>query len=111
MGVATSLVSKRVRRGRTRWVIDFFYVNTNGERVRFRQDAELQTRDGAAKEAREVHERAILTGSPEKERVAPVVTLEHFYKKTFKPEALPLFRKNTRTRYEALWRQVAAARA
>src|SRR5258706_2647771 len=101
MGV---LVKKRVRNGRARWVIDFYYSNKNGERARFVRDADLQSRDGAEREARQFHERAILTGSPLPEHRA-VVTLAAFYDATFKPSILPVYRKNTRTRYEALWRQ------
>jgi integrase len=33
------------------------------------------------------------------------MTLAAFYEDTFKPKVLPLYRKNTRIRYEALWRQ------
>jgi hypothetical protein len=36
------------------------------------------------------------------------LTLAEFYEQTFRPKVLPLYRKNTRTRYEALWRQRVA---
>ncbi len=104
MGVGASLVKKRVRNGRTRWVIDFYYSNNRGERARFVRYADLQSRDGAEREARQYHERAVLTGSPLHERRSGM-TLATFYEATFKPNVLPLYRKNTRTRYEALWRQ------
>jgi len=104
MGVQTSLVKKRVRNGVTRLIIDFYYLDKSGARVRFTRHAELQTRDGAEREAAQYHQRAILTCNPE-----PVVrtaqTLLEFYEGTFKPKVLPLYRKNTRISYEALWRQ------
>ena len=65
MGILTSLVKKRVRNGVTRLIIDFHFTNKSGERVRFVRHAELQTRDGAEREAARYHERAILTGDPE----------------------------------------------
>lgn len=104
MGVQTSLVKKRVRNGRTRWIIDFYYRNKLGGRVRFVRYAELQTRDGAEREAARYHERAVLTGNPELEQTS-TITLDQFYEGTFKPKVLPVYRKNTRVRYEALWRQ------
>jgi integrase len=104
MGVGASLVKKRVRNGRTRWVIDFWYTNKHGGRLRFVREAELHTKDGAEKEALQRYERAVLTGSPDVEKIE-VVSLGTFYEETFKPKIMPLYRKNTRTRYEALWRQ------
>src|SRR5581483_2044488 len=104
MGIHTSLVKKRVRNGVTRLIIDFYYTTKAGERVRFVRHADLQTRDGAEREAAQYHQRAILTGDPEPERRS-TITLAAFYEETFRPKVLPLFRKNTRIRYEALWRQ------
>jgi integrase len=104
MGVQTNLVKKRTRNGHVRWIIDFYYSTKNGERMRFVRHAELQTRDGAEKEATRYHERAVLTGTPELEH-KDVPTLRDFYRQTFEPKVLPLFRKNTRVRYQALWRQ------
>lgn len=104
MGVHTSLVKKRVRNGVTRLIIDFYYSDKNGKRARFTRHAEIQTRDGAEREAAQYHQRAVLTGSPEIEKRV-VMTLSQFYNGTFKPKVLPLYRKNTRVRYEALWRQ------
>jgi integrase len=104
MGVQTNLVKKRTRNGHVRWIIDFYYSTKNGERMRFVRHAELQTRDGAEKEAARYHERAVLTGTPELEH-KDVPTLRDFYRQTFEPKVLPLFRKNTRVRYQALWRQ------
>jgi integrase len=104
MGVQTNLVKKRTRNGHVRWIIDFYYTNNNGERCRFVRHAELQTRDGAEREAARYRERAVLTGSPELER-KDVPTLGEFYRNVFEPKVLPLFRKNTRVRYQALWRQ------
>jgi integrase len=104
MGIHTSLVRKRVRNGVTRLIIDFYYTNKSGERVRFVRHAELQTRDGAEKEAARSHERAVLTGDPEPEERS-TMTLSSFYETVFKPKVIPLYRKNTRIRYEALWRQ------
>jgi integrase/recombinase XerC len=75
-----------------------------GGRVRFVRHAELQTRDGAEREAAQYHQRAILTGNPEAERRS-TMTLAAFYEETFRPKVLPLFRKNTRIRYEEVWRQ------
>jgi integrase len=46
----------------------------------------------------------VLTGTPELEH-KDVPTLRDFYRQTFEPKVLPLFRKNTRVRYQALWRQ------
>jgi integrase len=104
MGVGASFVKKRVRNGRTRWVIDFYYANKQGQRVRFVRYADLQTRDGADREARQLYERATLTGSPDVEQ-RDVMALSKFYEETFLPKVLPLYRKNTQTRYKALWRQ------
>jgi integrase len=104
MGVHTSLVKKRVRNGVTRLIIDFRYTNKAGERVRFVRHAELQTRDGAEREASQYHQRAIFTADPELEKRSEM-TLAVFYAETFVPKVLPTFRKNTRIRYEALWRQ------
>jgi integrase len=104
MGIHTNLVKKRVRNGVTRLIIDFHYTNKAGERARFVRHAELQTRDGAEREAARYHERAILTGDPEREERS-MMTLSSFYASVFKPNVLPLYRKNTRIRYEALWRQ------
>ncbi len=104
MGIHTSLIKKRVRNGVTRLIIDFHYTNKAGERIRFVRHAQLQTRDGAEKEAARYHERATLTGDPEPEAKS-TMTLAAFYDGVFKPKVLPLYRKNTRIRYEALWRQ------
>src|SRR5579859_2470153 len=104
MGIHTSLVKKRVRNGVTRLIIDFHYTNKLGERSRFVRHAQLQTRDGAEREAARYHERAVLTGDPEPEERS-TTTLSSFYASVFKPKVLPLYRKNTRIRYEALWRQ------
>jgi integrase len=104
MGVQTNLVKKRTRNGRVRWIIDFYYSNKTGERVRLVRHAELQTRDGAEKEAARLQERAVLTGDPDAER-RDVPTVGAFYEDTFAPKVLPLYRKNTRVRYQALWRQ------
>jgi integrase len=105
MGVHTNLIKKRARNGVTRLIIDFYFTTKNGERVRFVRHAALQTRDGAEREAAQYYERAILTGDPEPETRAVAITLAVFYTDTFVPKILPLFRKNTRIRYEALWRQ------
>jgi hypothetical protein len=104
MGVHTNLVKRRVRNGVTRLIIDFYYSDKTGKRLRFVRHADLQTRDGAEREAARYHERAVLTGNPETEK-RDVVTLGEFYESTFKCKVLPLYRKNTRIRYEALWRQ------
>jgi integrase len=90
-----------------RLIIDFRYTNKAGERVRFVRHAELQTRDGAEREAAQYHQRAILTGDPEAEKRSEM-TVAVFYAETFVPKVLPTFRKNTRIRYEALWRQRVA---
>jgi integrase len=108
MGIHTSLVKKRVRNRAARLIIDFYYTNKSGERLRFVRHAELQTRDGAEREAAHYHQRAILTGDPQPEaqhEERSTMTLSSFYASVFKPKVLPLFRKNTRIRYEALWRQ------
>jgi integrase len=105
MGVHTSLVRRRVRNGATRLIIDFYYTDKRGRRVRFVRHAQIQTRDGAEREAAQLHERAVLTGDPEPPEKAASVTLGAFYEETFCPKVLPLYRKNTRTRYEAIWRQ------
>jgi integrase len=104
MGIHTSLVKKRVRNGVTRLIIDFYYTSKSGERVRFVRHAELQTREGAEREAAQYRERAILTGHPESKKRS-AITLAEFYEGTFTPKVLPVFRKTTRIRYEALWRQ------
>ncbi len=104
MGVYSSIVKKRVRNGVTRLIIDFYYTDKSGKRARFVRHAELQTRDGAEREAGQYHQRAVLTGDPEQEE-RTTITLAAFYTETFVPKVLPLFRKNTRIRYEALWRQ------
>lgn len=104
MGVYSSIVKKRVRNGVTRMIIDFYYTDKSGKRARFCRHAELQTRDGAEREAGQYHQRAILTGDPEPEE-RTTITLAAFYTETFVPKVLPMFRKNTRIRYEALWRQ------
>jgi integrase len=104
MGVYSSLVKKSVRNGVTRLIIDFHYTDQSGKRARFCRHAALQTRDGAEREAGQYHQRAILTGDPEPEE-RTTITLAAFYAETFVPKVLPLFRKNTRIRYEALWRQ------
>src|SRR5581483_1471027 len=104
MGIHTSLVKKRVRNGVTRLIIDFYYTDKNGERVRFVRHADLQSRDGAEREAAQYHQRAILTGDPEPERKSGM-TVAEFYTEQFAPKVLPLYRKNTRVRYEAIWRQ------
>jgi integrase len=104
MGVHTNLVKKRVRNGVTRLIIDFYYVDKAGQQVRFVRHAALQTRDGAEREAAQYHQRAVLSGDPEPPAQS-AVTLSEFYESTFRPKVLPLYRKNTRIRYEALWRQ------
>ncbi len=113
MSVQTSLVKKRKRNGSVRLIIDFYYSDKTGKRVRFVRHADLQTRAGAEREAAALYERAILTGDPEQGPDTgadgqPAVTLASFYENTFAPKVLPLFRKNTRIRYEALWRQRVA---
>ncbi len=104
MGIHASLVKKRVRNGVTRRIIDFYYTNKSGQRVRFVRHAELPTRDGAEKEAAQLYQRAVLTGDPDPE-TKDTMTLSAFYESVFRPKVLPLYRKNTRTRYDALWRQ------
>ena len=98
MGVQTNLVKKRVRNGSTRWVIDFYYVATNGERTRYVRFAEVQNRVAAEREALERYERALKTGDPEPHEEAPRGTLSAFYESDFKTTFLPTYRPNTRER-------------
>ena len=93
-------VSKVTRRGRPRWVIDFFWLDKSGRRERYRHDAKIQTRDGALLEARSLQERAFRTGSLAERTAAP--TFRAFVEGTFRPLSLPGYKPSTRVRYEAL---------
>ena len=104
MGVQTSLVKKRVRNGVTRLIIDFYYSDKTGKRLRFVRHAEPGRPATVRRRPLGTTGAPASTGNPETEK-RDVVTLGEFYESTFKPKVLPLYRKNTRIRYEALWRQ------
>lgn len=53
------------RRGERRWVIDIHYTTPDGKHVRFRRDAEIQTRAAAQREEQERLVLLLRTGTPE----------------------------------------------
>jgi len=107
------------RNGRDCWVIEFRYDlrdasgKKNGQRGRYRRDATIQTKEHAAREAIELMARAVETGSPfdpatitkAADEPASALKLADFYADDFAKLYMPGYRKATRVRYEALWRQ------
>jgi integrase len=93
---------KERRAGKTRWIIDFRYTDTDGRRQRFRRDASVQLRDPAYKEALQYMQRAMETGDPEVPTKPTVMTFHDFVEERWKNFFLPRHRPATRERYEAL---------
>lgn len=58
------MVRHVTRRGERRWVIDIHYTTPDGKRVRFRRDAEIQTRAAAQREEQERLALLFRTGNP-----------------------------------------------
>lgn len=95
----------RVKRGlKSRWVIDFRYIDRDRQEQRYRKDAQIQTADGARREAQGLRQRALETGSTEQRKSAP--TFAEFVETKFRPLHLAVkCRPSTRHRYEDLLRQ------
>lgn len=98
-----SPIKTRLVAGKSRLVIDFFYLDRNGRRRRYRKDATAQTRTGARAEAQRLIELAARTGSPDPSSGVP--TFGAFVNDVFRPVIEPRLRAGTRRRYEDLFRQ------
>jgi len=96
---------KQVKRGgKPRLVLDFFYLNEHGKRMRFRRDAHVQTMTAARAEAQRLTDLAARTGSPfGSTKVTP--TFASFVETTYRPLFMPQLRPGTRTRYEGILKQ------
>jgi integrase len=100
-------VRKVVRGGKPHWVIDFRYVNANGQRVRFRRDASVQMQAAALAEAKRFMARAAETGSVEdgEDAASDTLTFAEFARGPFEVMFMPGYRPATQVRYRALFRQ------
>ncbi|MEO7034241.1 MAG: tyrosine-type recombinase/integrase [Polyangiaceae bacterium] len=100
------LVREEVRGKRRILVIDFLFSDITGTKRRYRRDASLQgDRVAATKEAQELHELAVSTGSPYGTATKGMVTFGAFYDETYREVYFPQLRPATQQRYEALMRQ------
>lgn len=68
------MVRHVTRRGERRWVIDIHYTTPDGKHVRFRRDAEIQTRAAAQREEQERLALLFRTGNPAGSLAASPVT-------------------------------------
>jgi len=93
-------VRRALRRGKTRWVLDFLWFDRSGRPHRYRRDARIQTRDGALLEAKSLQERALRTGTLDELPAVP--TVRAFARGKFTEVFLPTYRPATRSRYLAL---------
>lgn len=100
-----------LRRGRTVYVIDFWYMDAAGVWHRYRRDAEIQNASGARAEATRRRKLAWETGSPHGIDKAPekeVPTLDDFWSKVFCVTYLQTdYTAATAERYRALFRQLS----
>ncbi len=98
-----SPVRRDTRAGKARLIIDFFYVDSNGKKRRYRRDAHAQTMTAARAEADRLIDLVARTGSPVATGTTP--TFAAFVDDVFRPIIMPRMRAGTRQRYEALFRQ------
>jgi integrase len=102
-----NFVHRRVRKGKTRWVLDFFYVHPKtGERLRYRRDARARTAAGAVVEAGILYERACETGDPQgfKEPKKTSPKFSAFVEEHYRPLYLQGLKPGTRARYRVILR-------
>ncbi len=96
----TKGIRRAMRRGKTRWILDFLWFDRSGRSHRYRRDARIQTRDGALLEAKSLQERALRTGTLDELPAVP--TVRAFARGKFTEVFLPTYRPATRSRYLAL---------
>jgi integrase len=103
--------NRRQRRGKTFWVVDFWYIDAKGVWQRFRRDAEIQSAAGARAEADRRRLLAMRTGTPDGTDSVPVAvvpTLDEFWTETFSTTYLATdYTAATAERYRALYRQLS----
>jgi integrase/recombinase XerC len=99
----SSLVTRVVRNGKAHLVIDFYFTDSNGNRQRYRRDADAQTLTAARAEAQRLIDLAASTGSPyPRERR---FTLGRFVAEVYRPLFVSRLRPGTRERYERILRR------
>ena len=118
MGVKNFTGVRKVKRGgKPRWIIDFRYTDTAGERVRLRRCASVQAQEAALAEARRLMKNAADTGVPEAAATAAAAPeqppedrrFSAFVDGSFRKLFMPRYRPSTRERYDALFRQTVMA--
>ena len=105
------------RRGKRVLVIDFYFLNPEGRRQRYRKDASVQTATAATAEARRLQafaaEHGFVEGMPktkhEPEREVPPlptkVTVRDFVEGEFTATFMPGYKPSTQRRYRDLFKQ------
>ncbi len=118
MGAKNFTGVRRVKRGgKPRWIIDFRYTDTNGDRVRFRRCASVQAQEAALAEAKRLMKNAAETGVPEAAATAAAPDpapaedrrFKTFVEGPFRQLFVPRYRPSTRERYDALFCQTVTA--
>jgi integrase len=91
------------RRGKRVYVIDFWYRGADGERCRFKQDADIQTATGARTEAARWRLQCAVKGTPGPECERKTVpTFRAFVEGAWRKQWATRFKPSTRERYNAL---------
>ena len=108
-------IRKAVRRGETRLVIDIPYRTADGRRLRFRRDAQLQTRCGAEAEHRRLIAELNRTGTLEnvcepEETKPPDYTFDDAVKRFRASHMQTALKPSTRDRYERLLNKLLVPR-
>jgi integrase len=99
-------VRKEIRGGKPRWIIDFRFTDSNGQRQRFRRDASVQSQAAAVAEAKRLLAMAASTGSvaePEA-NAPPKLTVSGFLHGDYERLFLRRLRPQTQVNY---WRYLA----
>ena len=100
------LIREETRGNRRILVIDFPFSDITGAQRRYRRDASAQQdRSAAAKEAQELHQLAVTTGSPFGTTNSNMPTFGAFFEDSYRELYFPQLRPATQQRYDALMRQ------
>lgn len=94
-----------VKHGRRVLILDFYYLDSQGKKTRFRRLASVQNVAAAKAEAARLMQLAAATGDPKGEHATPQMTFSAFVEGPWQALYAPRLRPETRVRYEALLRQ------
>jgi integrase len=106
VSMGEDLIREETRGNRRILVIDFLFTDITGAQRRYRRDASAQQdRSAATKEAHELHELAVTTGSPFGTTNSGMPTFGAFFEDSYRELYFPQLRPATQQRYDALMRQ------